>query len=195
VAPGPHLPAVELHKQPLKSGDAYTVWGLGYALRSRQHRESVTSAPITVTGTIGATNLAEAPPCAVHPADRADPENCMHAVPLFWLCDRPDAALSDCVKVLGFASNFAQIHDAIQHFDRGQSYLDTFFGVTTPNPLPAVGARVTVKGTFGTTYAKASSGSEADDIRGIVTFASMTTLEPASEPATLPGMKRKLRPH
>lgn len=44
-----------------------TVWGLGFSLRSCPRR---VLAPITVVGYIVATNLASAPACAVHDADR-----------------------------------------------------------------------------------------------------------------------------
>lgn len=190
----PELPVVALRRQPLKSGEAYTVWGLGYSLRSRQHRETVTREPVVVSGYIVATNLARAPACAVHPGGIVDPEDCRSPIPAFWLGDRPDAPLAECVKVMGFASNYAQIYDAIHAMDRGEQAFDAFWGGEIPNPLPAVGARVAVTGQFGTTFSMASSGSEVDETMGILTFRSMQTLEPASELATLPGVKRKRQP-
>lgn len=190
-APAPDPSAVELRKQPVKAGDAYTVWGLGYSLRSRQHREAVTREPVTVVGYVVASNLATAPTCAVHQGGVADPEDCRSPIPAFWLGDRPDAPFAESVKVMGFASNYAQIYDAIQEFDRGQQAFDTYWGHEIPNPLPAVGARVSVTGKFGPTFSMASSGSETDDTMGIVTFVSMQTLEPAPELATLPGVKRQ----
>lgn len=191
---GPELPTAELRKQPVKSGDAYTVWGLGYSLRSRQHRNGVTREPITVVGYIVATNLATAPVCAVHKGGVADPEDCTAPIPAFWLGDRPDTPLAESVKVMGFASNYAQIYDAIHAFDRGQQAFDTFWGQEIPNPLPAVGAQVRVSGRFGPTFSMATSGSETNDTMGIVSFTAMETLEPASELATLPGVKRTSQP-
>ncbi|HEU5075734.1 MAG TPA: hypothetical protein VFU02_16190, partial [Polyangiaceae bacterium] len=181
----PELPAVEPRRQALKSGEAYTVWGLSYSLRSRQHREAVTREPVVVSGYVVATNLSSAPACAVHPGGIADPEDCSAPMPAFWLGDRPNAPVGECVKVMGFASNYAQIYDAIQAMDRGEQYLDAFWGVEIPNPLPAAGARVAVTGKFGTTFSMAASGSEVDETMGIVTFRSMQTLEPANELATL----------
>ena len=191
----PSLPTVELQKQPVQVGEEYTVWGLGYSLRSRQHRELVTRQPITVTGYIVASNLASAPPCLVHRGGIADAEDCYGPVPAFWLGDRPDSALTECVKVMGFASNYAQIYDAIHAFDRGEpTFSDMFWGQEIPNPLPAVGAKVRVTGKFGTTFSMASSGMESDATMGILTFRSMQTLEPARELATLPGVTRKVKP-
>lgn len=188
------LPSVELHKPAVMAGSNYTVWGLGYSLRSRPHRAAVTRQPIVVYGYVVATNLATAPVCAVHKGGIADPEDCRAPIPAFWLADRPDADIDDSVKVMGFASNYAQLYDAIHEFDRGKPALDAYWGVEIPNPLPAVGAQVAVTGTFGTTFSMSSSGSETDDIMGIVTFNSMETLEPAAELATLPGVKRKPPP-
>ncbi|HEY6724811.1 MAG TPA: hypothetical protein VI197_12310 [Polyangiaceae bacterium] len=191
---GPELPTVELRKQPIKVDDGYTVWGLGYLLRSRQHRSAVTGEPVTVLGYVVATNLSSAPACAVHETGQADPEDCSAPVPAFWLGDRPDAPRAESVKVMGFASNYAQIYDAIRQFDSGHPAHDAFWGQEIPNPLPAAGARVRVRGRFGPTFSLASSGGESDDTMGIVTFISMETLEPASELATLPGVTRSPQP-
>jgi len=193
-APGavPRLPVVKLERQTLGDGIGFTVWGLGYQLRSRQHRGHVKQRPISVTGYIVASNLGTAPKCVVHAGGVADPEDCSAPVPAFWLGDTPNAALADTVKVMGFASNYAQIYDAIHEFDRGgQTYVDTFWGQEIPNPLPAVGAKVTVTGTYDTTFSMASSGNEVDDTMGLFTYRSIETLEPAKELATLPGVKRK----
>jgi len=191
----PRLPAVKLERQTLGDGYAFTVWGLGYHLRSRPHRDAVSNQTIRVTGYIVATNLGTAPKCVVHAAGIADPEGCYAPIPAFWLGDTPDAVLTDTVKVMGFASNYAQIYDAIREFDRGgQAFVDTFWGQEIPNPLPAVGAKVTVTGNYGSTFAMASSGSESDDTMGLFSYRSMETLEPAQELATLPGVKRKPQP-
>ena len=66
-------------------------------------------------------------------------------------------------------------------------HLDTFWGIKTPNPLPAPGAKVTVTGTYSTTFMQASAGAEADPYQGIMSYQEMTVLEPAAELATLPG--------
>ena len=196
-APGevPRLPSVKLERQTLGDGIAFTVWGLGFHLRSRQLRDQVTGRPISVTGYVVASNLASAPKCVVHAGGIADPEDCSAPVPAFWLGDTPNAPLDETVKVMGFASNYAQIYDAIHEFDRGGGpFVDTYWGQEIPNPLPAVGAKVTLSGNYGTTFSGASSGSESDDTMGIFTYRSMETLEPATELATLPGVKRKPKP-
>lgn len=192
AAPAQRVP--EPDQRPVKSGDDYTVWGLGSSLRIPEQRESVTREPITVTGFIVATNLGSAPACAVHAGGIADPEDCTAPVPAFWLGDRPDSALGDCVKVMGFASNYAQLYDAIHAMDRGEQVFDTFWGMEIPNPLPAIGARVTVAGQYGTTFSMTTTGGETDETMGILTFRSMQTLEPATELATLPGVKRNPQP-
>jgi hypothetical protein len=191
----PSLPAVRLEKEPIQfDEDSLTVWGASYYLRSRHHRADVTREAISITGYITKTSLPDAPACAVHKAGKADPENCRAEIPTFWLGDSPDAPESDCIRVMGFASNYAQLYDAIQLFDRGkrgERYMDTFWGVMIPNPLPARGAKVTVRGRFGTTFTKASTGIVTDSTMGILTFEEMLTLQPARELATLPGLKRK----
>lgn len=194
TAAGPEAPQSAPRQRTVKSDEGYTVWGLGYSLRSRQHRDQVTREPVVVVGYVVSSNLPTAPLCAVHEGGVADPEDCKPPVPAFWLGDSPDAALDESVKVMGFASNYAQIYDAIQQFDRGEQAFDAFWGVEIPNPLPAVGARVSVTGRFGPTFSISASGSETNDTMGILTFTSMQTLEPAPELATLPGVERNPAP-
>ena len=192
----PGMPTPKLEMRPQRAGDAYTVWGAAYALRSRQHRQEVTDKPIAITGYVVKTNLCQAPRCAVHRAGIADPEHCRADIPAFWLGDRPTAAEADCIKVMGFASTYAQLFEAIKKADSSQPdepYPDTFWGQTVPNPLPAAGARLTVRGNYGLTFAKASSGAESDPIMGILDFAERDVLEEAPELETLPGVKRRRR--
>lgn len=195
AGPKANLPAAaNLPKRPLKIGDAWTVWGASYSLRSRVHRKEVAGKRLSITGYIVKNNMSLAPECAVHKAGKADPENCKAPVPAFWIGDTKDAAEADCIKVMGWASNFAQIFDAIDEFDKGKEnaeYNDSNWGVKVPNPLPAVGAKVTVTGQYGVSFSKASSGAEADPFMGVIDFQEMTVLEPAPELATLPGKKRR----
>ena len=187
-------PAANVPKKPVKNADAYTVWGASYSLRSRVHRKEVAGKKLTLVGYITKTNLADAPACAVHKGGKADPENCKPPIPAFWIGDSKDATEAESIKVMGWASNFANLYDAIQEFDRPKDdagYDDQQWGVKVPNPLPAKGAKVTVKGKFSTTFSKASSGAEADPYQGIVDFQDVTVLEQAPELATLPGVKRK----
>ena len=189
LPPVPNVP-----KKPIKNGHAYTIWGASYSLRSRVHRKEVAGKKLTLVGYITKTNLADAPACAVHKGGKADPENCKPPIPAFWIGDSKDAPLNECIKVMGWASNFAQVYEAITEFDKGKEdaeYNDTFWGVKVPNPLPAVGAKVSVTGTYGVTFSQSSTGAEADPVMGLMSLQEMKELEPAPELATLPGVKRK----
>lgn len=189
LPPVPNVP-----KKPVKNGDTYTVWGASYSLRSRVHRKDVAGKKLTFVGYITKTNLADAPACAVHKGGKADPENCKPPIPAFWIGDTKDAPPAETIKVMGFASNFAQIYEAISEFDKGKEdaeYNDTFWGVKIPNPLPAVGAKVQVTGKYGVTFSQSSTGAEADPVMGLISMEELKVLEPAAELATLPGVKRK----
>jgi hypothetical protein len=189
------LPAVpNVPQRPEKDGDAYTVWGASYALRNRVHTKEVADQELKVVGYIVKTNLLDAPECAVHKGGKADPDGCRPAVPTFWIADSKDADLKDAMKVMGWASNYANIFDAIEEFDKGKedaTYADTTWGVNLPKPLPAVGAKVRVKGVYSTDFSMSSGGLEADPIMGIMTYKEIEYLEQAPELATLPGVKRK----
>lgn len=193
MPPVPNVP-----QKPIKNGDAFTVWGASYYLRSRVHHNDVAGKSIKLTGYIAKTNLEEAPECAVHKTGKEDPEGCNPPIPAFWLCDTKDAAnpAKECIKVMGWASNFAQIYDAVEAFrkekdkEKREKRTDNFWGVEIPDPLPVKGAKVTVKGTYGTTFTRATSGAEADPIMGLLTYEGIETHEAAPEEATLPGMKK-----
>ena len=189
------LPAVpNVPQTPLKRGDVYTVWGASYSLRSRIMHKDIADKPLTLEGYIVDTNLAEAPECAVHKGGKADPENCKAAVPTFWLGDDKSASRKDCIRVMGWASNYAQIFDAIKEIDeKGDKAnpTDTFWGKEIPKPLPSKGAKVRVTGPYSTIFAGASTGAEADPIMGILTYTKIEVLEEAPELATLPGVERK----
>jgi hypothetical protein len=187
-------PAANLPKPPMKNGEAWTVWGASYSLRSRVHRKEVANKRISIAGYIVKNNMNDAPECAVHKGGKADPPDCKAPVPTFWLGDTKDAKEADSISVMGWASNFAQIFDAIDEFDKGKAdaeHLDTFWGIKLPNPLPAVGSKVTITGNYSSTFSKASSGAAADPFMGVMDFQEMTIQEPAPELATLPGKKRK----
>lgn len=189
------LPAVpNVPQTPIKRGDVYTVWGAGYSLRSRVLRKSLGDKPISIEGYIVDTNLMQAPECAVHKGGEADPEDCKPPIPTFWLADTKDAARTDAMRVMGFASNYAQIFDAIKEIDdKGDKAdpQDTFWGKPIPNPLPAKGAKVRITGPYSSTFTGASTGAQADPIMGILTYQKWEILEQAPELATLPGVKRK----
>ncbi len=187
-------PVANVPKKPIKNGEAYTVWGASYYLRSPVHHKEVAGKKLSVAGYIVKTNLAEAPVCAVHKGGKADLESCKAPIPAFWLGDSKDAPEAETIKVMGWASNFAQVYDAIAEFDKGKDnaeHLDNLWQVKIPNPLPSVGAKVTVKGDYATTFTKSSTGVEADPFMGMLAFEEMTIAEPGTELATLPGVKRK----
>ena len=190
----PGMPAPKLVMQPQRVGEAYTVWGAGYAFRTRRHHSEVTDKPISIIGYVVKTNLGRAPRCAVHRAGVADPDNCFAEIPTFWLGDRLDAPEPDCIKVMGFASNYAQLYEAIRQADSPQPdepYSDAFWGVAVPNPLPARGAKLIVRGNYGFTFAKASSGAESNSTMGIIDYIDRDVLEQAPQLETLPGVTRR----
>ena len=189
LPPVPNVP-----QKPVKTkGGAYTAWGAGYHLRSRVHRDSINRKTINLYGWIGHTNLMQAPPCAVHEGGKADPEGCRPDVPAFWVCDKKADKKSECIKVLGWASNYAQVYDAIELYedDEEAEHMDTFRGKPIPNPIPNVGAKVTVTGFYSTTAAASSTGTDADPIMGLLTFHKIEYHEKPPTPATLPGMDEK----
>lgn len=177
--------------RPLRAGEDFTVWGASFSLRNRFERASIAGSSITIAGFVVATNLAKAPRCTVHPRGVADPPGCSSQFPTFWLGDTKDAAIVDCIKVLGWASNFSQVHDAIREYAKQPDAraLDELWGSPIPNPLPARGAKLRVRGRYSTTFTKATSGIEADPIMGILDYEEISTLEKAPIAATLPGMK------
>ena len=185
----PVLPAVpSIDVPPAQVGGDFTVAGLVHDFRSRHHRKAVENRPIQVVGYIVATNFAEAPACALHPRGKADPPDCRAPLPSFTLGDSPTSSPEDGFTVLGFAANFALLHDALRLGSKAD-LADSFFGVDAPLPLPSVGAKVRVSGRFGMAFTKSTTGMSTDPQRGILTFETMETLEPAKTQATL-GKKR-----
>lgn len=175
----PVLPA-----RPDRVHGAYTVWGAVSRLRNRERRQEVTAQPITVEGVIVATNFGDAPACAVHARGIADPDNCSAPVPSFTIADSTDAAAR--ITVMGFASNFAQLRDALVAEGKGNAPVDDeFWGVRIPRPLPDTGARVRVTGHYGVTFTMAASGMVADTVNGILTYASLEYLVPPAAPPVL----------
>jgi len=189
-------PVANVPQKPIKQGDAYTVWGASYYLRSRVHRKEVAGKKLSLTGYIGKTNLPDAPECAVHKGGKADPDGCKPPIPAFWLCDTKDAPENECIKVMGWASNFAQIYDAIKEYEKKEDAekSDNFWGVKLPNPIPNKGAKVTIKGDYSTTFVRATTGTEADPIMGLLTYEEMTYQEKPPELAVLPGMPAPKEP-
>lgn len=184
------LPVVPLlPSRPVRDGDDYTVAGAVHHLNSRVHASEVRDKELTIVGYIVETNFDDVPLCAVHRTGMADPDGCKTYMPTFWIADDPTGA-GPRIKVTGFASNFAQIYDAIVAERRGSTHpvFDEFLGLPLPSPVPGSGARVRVKGSYGTRYTKAMSGIESDPVYGILTCDQVTYLRPPTTPASLPGM-------
>lgn len=190
----PKLPPVPtLPQKAIKEGDAYTVWGAIHHLRSRVHNQEVEGKELTLTGYIVKTNLPDAPPCAVHKTGVADKDDCKPPLPSFWIADEMGEE-KNVIQVLGWASNFANVHDAILHYEKknvSEAYRDGFWDVEIPNPIPNVGAKVKVTGTYGVAFTKATSGVESDPLNGVLSFSRLSYVEPPEEGGRLPGMRKR----
>ena len=192
-----NLPAVPtLSKKPKKVGDAYTVSGAIHDLRSRIHGPKIVAQEqVTIVGYIVKTNLAEAPPCAVHKTGKADGKECEKnppPIPAFWIADDKSSPPNEAIAVMGFASNFAKLFDAIEKYkkkDVKEPAKDDTWGAVIPNPIPNKDAKVKVTGKYSTSFTLASQGVEANPLTGIMTYKTLEYLEPPPVPGTLPGMK------
>lgn len=205
----------ELPKKPKKEGDAYTVWGVTHDLRSRVHREEVDGKKLSIVGYIVKTNLVPcaskdekdgtkegcAPECAVHKGGKGDEADCKAPVPTFSIADSKEEK-TDVIDVMGWASNYARLYDAIELLDKTpkdkqsekdfqEKMLDMMWQVPIPNPIPEIGAKVKVTGTYGVTFTKATSGAAANPKYGIMTVETVEYLEQPSKLATLPGMPER----
>lgn len=190
LPPVPNVP-----KTPVKDGENYTIWGASYYFRSAVHRKEVLGQRLSLKGFISHTNLLDAPECAVHEPGKADPADCKTVPPMFWICDSKDAKDEDCIQVMGWASNYAQLYGAIEEAKKAKEgdkveYMDTFLAKPIPYPIPAAGAEVVATGQYAGTYST-SLGTEANPIMGILTLEKLEYVTPAPEPATLPGMEKK----
>ena len=206
------LPAVPtLPNKKKKDGDAYSIWGVTHELRSRVHHDDVSGKKLTLQGYIVKTNYSEkcadkmntanstdcTPECAVHKTGKQDVAECHSPIPTFWIADSKDEK-KDMIAVMGWASNFAQMFTMIDGLNRsakgkeGEVKLaDEFWGNDLPNPLPAIGMKVKITGQYGETFTKATGGAASNPRYGIMTYEKMEVVEPAAEPALLPGMKKK----
>src|SRR5439155_1580449 len=91
------------------------------------------------------TNLLEAPECAVHKTGKGDKDDCKAPVPAFWIADDKGDD-KNAIKVMGWASNFAQIYDAVQKYSapKGgkevEAVKDEFWAVDIPYPEEQIAA-------------------------------------------------------
>jgi len=193
------MPAVPTlpQKQKKTPDGAYTIWGVTHDLRSRVHVDDVNGKQISLVGYIVKTNYNDAPACAVHKTGKGDPPDCKAPIPTFSIAD-DKGEQKDVIDVMGWASNFAQVFTLIEAIDKAPKgkeaeakLADEFWGAELPNPIPNVGAKVKVTGTYAVTFTKASSGAAANPKYGIMTAEKIEYLEPPPEKAYLPGMKKK----
>jgi hypothetical protein len=198
-----------------KDGDAWTVNGIVHDLRSVVHHDEVEDKKVSIVGYIVRTNMVPCkdkaekdggkeqcvPECAVHKKGKEDPEGCKAPIPTFWIADKAGDTSGETIQVMGWASNFANIHDAIEEIDKTdkdkrkekefkEKITDASSSILIPDPLPAVGAKVKVSGQYASTYSSAT-GLAADPNHGIVHYETMEYLEPAPELANLPSMKER----
>jgi hypothetical protein len=195
----PSLPAVPtLPTKAKKQGDAYTIWGVTHELRSRVHSDDVLNKKISLIGYIVKTNYDTVPKCAVHKTGKGDAADCKAPIPTFSIAD-DKAEAKDVIDVMGWASNFAQMFSLIEGIDKaakgkeGEVKLkDEFWANDLPNPIPNIGAKVKVTGTYGITFTKATGGAASNPKYGIMTVEKIEYLEPSTAPKVyLPGMKKK----
>jgi hypothetical protein len=195
------LPAVPtLPNTPLKVGDAYTIFGAIHQMRSLYHSADVTKKDITIQGYIVDTNIAAAPSCAIHPIGKKDPDDCKTEIPSFWIADTKGDKSAQKIRVIGWASNFANVNEAMtkykgakdppKHAEKqdnagkpGYLVQDDVWNLDIPYPIPAVGERVKITGKYGTNSTRASGGLVADPQSGVFTYGTMDMLEPPTEPA------------
>lgn len=183
-----------------KDGDAYTIWGVTHDLRSRVHAEDVLGKKITIVGYVVKTNYEAAPKCAIHKTGKGDPADCKSPVPSFSIADEKGET-KDMIDVMGWASNYAQLFtmiEGIDHAAKGKEsevkLKDEFWGGDIPNPIPAIGSKVKVTGTYGVTFTKATGGAAANPKYGIMTAEKIDYVETSPDRIHLPGMKKPNTP-
>lgn len=184
LPPLPTLPSA-----PVKTGDAFTVFGAVHSLRSDVHHKDVASGPIAIVGYVVDSNIPRAPACAIHRTGKADPPGCEAEVPSFWIADERAGTSEPKIRVIGWARNFAIVFDAMTAYKKlkpGASpkspIFDDILNVDVPFPLPAVGMKVKLTGTYD--FARAfSSGLVREPTAGVMALTTMELLEPAPAPA------------
>ena len=183
----PNLPApASLPTTPLRGGDgSYTIYGAIHQLRSLMHSKDVTANPIAITGYIVDSNIPRAPECAVHKVGKADPPNCNAEIPSFWIADDKGNTKGPKIRVVGWARNFAVIYDAMTAYNKVKAgeqpkepVNDDILNVAVPFPLPSVGAKVKITGSYNTSKTVASD-MVSDPTGGVLGLQKMETVEPA----------------
>jgi hypothetical protein len=205
-----NLPAVPaLPNKAKKEGDAYTVWGAIHDLRSEVHAKDFEGKEVSIVGFIVKTNMETAcqddkkpaegedpcvPKCAVHKQGKADADDCAPPIPAFWIAEHADEKdfKTKAIPIKGWASNFAAVFSMVEEIDNKDDkaeLVDTYSQNKLPNPLPNLGAKVKVTGTYGVTAATSSRGSESNPRTGILKVTKIEYLEKPKLRSFLPGMK------
>lgn len=164
---------------------AFTVREASCTLRDGNQSGTFEKEEIAITGYVTATNLPDVPPCANHRPGVSDPVGCSLPVPAFWIGNTRNASRSNSIRVVGWASQYAQVLAAKARYAEagaGVTDFDVFWGVPIPNPIPEVGARVVVVGRYGVSPLDSSRGTDTNYTMGILTYSSMKTIEPAPAP-------------
>jgi hypothetical protein len=189
------VPTLPVKKK--KDGDAYTIWGITHDLRSRVHTDDVRGKKVSIVGYVVKTNYDSAPKCAIHKTGKGDPADCKSSIPTFAIAD-DKGEQKDMIDVMGWASNFAQLFTLIEGIDKAAKgkesevkLKDEFWAVDIPNPIPNIGAKVKVTGTYDITFTKATGGAASNPKYGIMTVEKIEYLEPPTDRVYLPGMKKK----
>lgn len=176
-----------LPNTPIKSGDAYTVYGAVHQLRSLLHGKDVTANPISIVGYIVDSNIPRAPDCAVHKTGKADPDGCNPEVPSFWIADDKGNTKGPKIRAVGWARNFAVIFDAMKEYKKvkpgeqpKEPVTDDMLNVQVPFPLPSVGAKVKLTGAYNIAKTVVSD-MVSEPSGGVITPSKVETLEPAPD--------------
>ena len=198
TAPKPQLPEVPSVPTNFKQGEAFTVFGAIHHLHSRIHNKDVSGKEITVVGTIVAENISSADACAWHKTGKKDPDDCKTEVPTFAIADDAADATKPRLRVMGWASNFANVYEAYTAYHGKKDapkelYQDAQGGKPIPFPLPAIGARVKVTGTYDYAF-RNSTGVESDPANGILTYSKLEVLEPAAAEVEAPKPAKPAKP-
>jgi len=191
-----NLPAPPtLPSTPMKTGDGYTIYGAVHQLRSLMHNKDVTAQPITIVGYIVDSNIPRAPDCAIHKTGKADPEGCSPEVPSFWIADEKGNTKGPKVRAVGWARNFAVIYDAMKEYKKvkpgeqpKEPVTDDMLNVPLPFPLPAVGAKVKLTGSYNVAKTVVSD-MVSEPSGGVITPTKIETAEPAPEFAKFASKK------
>jgi hypothetical protein len=175
-----------LATSPIRVGGNYTVYGATHDLTSPIHASDFAH-KVTIEGYIVSSNISTSPKCAFHHTGHADPPHCVTDIPAFVIADSKGDTSGRTIRVMGWASNFANVFEANEHYKKSPAtYQDELWGTDVPNPLPAVGAKVRVTGSYGVNFTKSSSGMSSDPTNGIMTVDTIVVVEPAPQPAKLP---------